>query len=171
MRENIAYLFLPLSLCIHSLSPGDVFVCCWYLWKRYLKFYIFCLLWGTSCLWHYIKLVQWSKLLSKNNYDSPMKSFTFMPCIPFSFFLFRATPVGYGSSQARGRIGAIAVGPHPSHSNARSKLYLQPVLQLVVMPDPWPTEQGQVSNWHPLGDCVRFLTFWATVGALLCIPF
>ena len=36
----------------------------------------------------------------------------------FSFFyLFRATPAAYGSSQARGRIGAAAAGLHHSHSN------------------------------------------------------
>lgn len=38
----------------------------------------------------------------------------------FFFLLFRATPVAYGSSQARGRIGAAAAGLCHSHSNARS---------------------------------------------------
>ena len=37
---------------------------------------------------------------------------------------FRATPVAYGSSQARGRIGAAVAGLCNSNSNARSKLYL-----------------------------------------------
>ena len=36
------------------------------------------------------------------------------------FFLFRAAPAAYGSSGARGRIGAVAAGLHHSHSNARS---------------------------------------------------
>ena len=31
---------------------------------------------------------------------------------------------GYGGSQARGRIGAVAIGLYHSHSNARSELCL-----------------------------------------------
>ena len=42
----------------------------------------------------------------------------------------------YGSSQARGLIRAVAAGLHPSHSNARSELHLQPTPQLTAMPDP-----------------------------------
>ena len=38
-----------------------------------------------------------------------------------NLFFFRATPVAYGSSQARGRIRTIAAGLHHSHSNTRSK--------------------------------------------------
>ena len=38
----------------------------------------------------------------------------------FRHLFFRATPTVYGSSQARGRIGAAAVGLPHSHSNARS---------------------------------------------------
>ena len=34
---------------------------------------------------------------------------------------FRATPAAYGSSQARGRIGAAAAGPHHSHSHMGSE--------------------------------------------------
>ena len=41
------------------------------------------------------------------------------------FFLFlRAAPTVYGSSQARGRIGAVAIRLHCSHRNVRSKLHL-----------------------------------------------
>ena len=39
----------------------------------------------------------------------------------FSNFIFRAVPVAYGGSQARGQIGAVAAGLHHSHSNARSE--------------------------------------------------
>ena len=43
----------------------------------------------------------------------------------FSFFnflvIFRAAPLAYGGSQARGLIGAVATGLHHSHSNTRSK--------------------------------------------------
>ena len=38
----------------------------------------------------------------------------------FVFCLFRAAPVAYGGSQARGLIGAIAASLHHSHSSARS---------------------------------------------------
>ena len=40
---------------------------------------------------------------------------------PTFFFLSRATPVVYGSSQARDRIWAAAAGLHHSHSNAGSQ--------------------------------------------------
>ena len=38
----------------------------------------------------------------------------------FYFLLFRATPMAYGGSQARGQIGATAAGVYHSHSNAGS---------------------------------------------------
>ena len=37
----------------------------------------------------------------------------------FFFCLFRATPVAYGGSQARGQIGATAASPHHSHSKGQ----------------------------------------------------
>ena len=40
---------------------------------------------------------------------------------PFFFFFFRAAPMAYGNSQARGVIGAAAASLLHSHSNARSK--------------------------------------------------
>ena len=57
----------------------------------------------------------------------------------FFFSLFAiswAAPVAYGSSQARGLIGAVATGLHQSHSNAGSEPRLQPTPQLTAMPDP-----------------------------------
>ena len=42
----------------------------------------------------------------------------------FFFLLFRATPLAYGSSQARSLTGATAAGLHHSHSNTRSELCL-----------------------------------------------
>ena len=58
---------------------------------------------------------------------------------PFSyllfFFLFRAIP-SYGSSQARGRIGAIAGSLHHSHSNAGSEPCLRPTPQLMATQNP-----------------------------------
>ena len=58
-------------------------------------------------------------------------------------FVFRATPVGYGSSKARGRIRAAALSLHHSHSNAGSQLHLGPTPQLTTMADLLLTERGQ----------------------------
>ena len=41
----------------------------------------------------------------------------------FFFGLFRAASMAYGSSQARGQIGAVAAGLHTTRSNARSSTY------------------------------------------------
>ena len=63
----------------------------------------------------------------------------FLPCrntTDFFFFPFRATPMAYGSSQARGLIGAAAAGLHHSHSNVGSKFRQQPTPQLPLMPGP-----------------------------------
>ena len=60
----------------------------------------------------------------------------------FIFCIFKATPEVYGSSQARGRIGAVAASLHHSHSHihARSQPHLRPTPQLTAMPDPQNTE-------------------------------
>ena len=50
------------------------------------------------------------------------------------FFLFRASPAAYGGAQARGSIGAAAVGLRHNHSNMGFELHLQPPLQFT--PDP-----------------------------------
>ena len=68
-----------------------------------------------------------------------------------SYYYFMATPMAYGSSQARGWIGAVAASLHPSHSNSRPELQLRPTPQLTANPDPQPTEQTQGSNPHPHG--------------------
>ena len=52
------------------------------------------------------------------------------------FFFLRATPAAHESSQAKGQIGAATVGLYQSHSNARSKPYLQPIPQLTAILDP-----------------------------------
>ena len=52
-------------------------------------------------------------------------------------FFFRAAPSAYGSSQARGWIGAAAASLHHSHSNARSELSLWPARQLMTMLNPY----------------------------------
>ena len=64
---------------------------------------------------------------------------------------FRATPLAYGGSQARGQIRAATTSLHHNHSNARSKPHLQATSQLTATPDLQPTEQGQGLNLHPYG--------------------
>ena len=54
----------------------------------------------------------------------------------FFFFLFRAAPMAYGSSQVRGRIGAIAASPGHNHNNSGSEPGLQPTPQLTATPNP-----------------------------------
>ena len=51
------------------------------------------------------------------------------------FCIFRATHREYGSSQARGRIGAAASGLHHRHSNTGSEPSLQTTVQLTEMLD------------------------------------
>ena len=41
------------------------------------------------------------------------------------FLFFRAAPTAYGGSQARGLIGAVALGLHHSHSNLASEMCLR----------------------------------------------
>ena len=48
--------------------------------------------------------------------------------------LFRAMPVAYGGSQARGRIGAVAARLCHSHSNAG--IQAVSVIYTMAMPDP-----------------------------------
>ena len=59
-----------------------------------------------------------------------------------SFYLFKAAPMAYGSSQARDRIRAAAAGLCHSHINTGSDPHLRPTPQLVIMPDPQYTKQG-----------------------------
>ena len=49
---------------------------------------------------------------------------------------FRATHVAYGSSQARGQIGAAVVRLYHSHSKVGFEPHLQPTPQLMAMPEP-----------------------------------
>ena len=46
--------------------------------------------------------------------------------------------MAYGSSQARGPVGATAAGLHHSHSNAESKSLLRPIPQVTATPDLQP---------------------------------
>ena len=53
---------------------------------------------------------------------------------PFFFGLFRASPMAYGGSQARGPMGVVAASH--SHSHVRSEPRLRCTPQLMAMPDP-----------------------------------
>ena len=64
-----------------------------------------------------------------------MMKFWFWFCCVF-FLLFRATPMAYGGSQARGQIGATAPSLCHSHSNTGSELHLWCAPQLMAIPDP-----------------------------------
>ena len=57
-------------------------------------------------------------------------------CSFVRLFLFRATPVACGSSQARGRIRAAADSLGHSQGNVGSEPHLQPTPQLMATPDP-----------------------------------
>ena len=50
------------------------------------------------------------------------------------FFILRAALVAYGSSQARGQIGATAAGLYHSHTESEPRL--PPTPQLTAMLDP-----------------------------------
>ena len=79
--------------------------------------------------------------------------------------LFRATFTAYGSSQARGWIGAAAAGLHHSHCNTRSEVNQQPTLQLLegqilthwVMPGIEPVPQWLLPLNHNENSSKQFL--------------
>ena len=78
--------------------------------------------------------------------------FLFFIIIFFLSFVFsKSAPMAYGSSQARGQIGAVAAGLRQSDSNTGSEPRLQPTPQLTATQDPQPTERGQGTNLHPHG--------------------
>ena len=59
--------------------------------------------------------------------------------------------MAYGSSQARGPIGAVAAGLQHSHRSVGSKPHLRPTPELTAMQDPQLTDRGQGSNPRPHG--------------------
>ena len=70
----------------------------------------------------------------------------------FFWSFFRATPMAYGSSQARGRIGAVAASLHHRHSNPNPSCVCDlDHSSCIATPDPQPNEQGQKSNPDPQG--------------------
>ena len=76
----------------------------------------------------------------------------------FFWWIFRVAAQAYGSSQARGRVGAtVADLPH-SHSNAGSEPCLQPTPQLRATLETQPTDRGQGLNPRPHGYTSGLLT-------------
>ena len=65
--------------------------------------------------------------LSVTNFSPATPTFTsfFFLFLSFFFFQVMATPVAYGTSPARGRIGAAATGLRHSHGNTGSKPHLR----------------------------------------------
>ena len=88
--------------------------------------------------------------------EPQLNSKPYQNCILFLFFsVFKASTKAYGSSQAKGRMGAAAAGLHHSHISARSEPHFWPVLQLVATLNPlnhW-VEPGikPSSSWMGLG--------------------
>ena len=75
----------------------------------------------------------------------------------FIYWLFRAAPVAYVGSQARGRIRAVVAGLRHSHCNTRSEPYLRPNARSLTQ---WMRPGMEPSSsWMP----VRFVsaeTWW-----------
>ena len=67
------------------------------------------------------------------------------------FYLFRAAPKVWGSSQARDQIRTTTASLRHSQRNTGSQRCLWPTPQLTAMSDPLPTEQSLGSNLHPHG--------------------
>ena len=75
----------------------------------------------------------------------------------FFFCLFRAPPTAYGSSLARGPIGAVAAGLHHSHSDTRSATYTTA-----------HDNTGSLTRWARLGIESAFL--WILVRFITAEP-
>ena len=77
--------------------------------------------------------MQWRRMKNPHSLgDSPRSPPHFPLYFILIFIFFRAKPMAYGSSQARGQIRAAGASLRHSHSNARPKLHLQPTPQLIM---------------------------------------
>ena len=70
---------------------------------------------------HFITSDRYIYFVSLFKYNLYITEFNFFFCL---FLVFRAEHEAYGSSWARGQIGAAAAGLYHSHSNARSEPHL-----------------------------------------------
>ena len=89
--------------------------------------------------WGIVEWTLFNSWCTTEQFDIFTKYTSYIVIIKYCFFLggglLRAAPVAYGSSQARGQIGATAAGLCHSHSNTEPELHLWPMLKLAVMPD------------------------------------
>ena len=85
------------------------------------------------------------------------------------FFSFRAAPVAYGGSQARGQTRAAAAILHHSHSNSRSK----PRLRHHSSQQRWILNPlSEARDWtHILMDTNRVHFHWTTMGTPKSVVF
>ena len=107
-------------------------------------------LWLSSILLHILHL---NPFLSQ-------RIFRLLACFLFSFF--RAAPEAYGSSQAKGPIGAAAVSLHHNHSHVQPESHLWPTAKLTAMPDPYLT-QWERTRINPASS-------WVLVGFVTAEP-
>ena len=77
-----------------------------------------------------------SWLIDMHRFNGTLNCFIYLFIYLFFIYLFRAARMAYRSSQARGRIGAVAAGLHHSHSNARYEPFLGPTPQLTATLNP-----------------------------------
>ena len=112
---------------IHSSISGQIG--CFHVWLLYIM-----LLWT----WGYRYLFDLVFLFSLIIVPGVESLYHIATLFSISFFVcfFTSAAAAYGSSQARGHIGAAAAGLHNSHSNNGYKPHLWPKLQLVAMQDP-----------------------------------
>ena len=93
-----------------------------------------------AATWMQVETLMLTEVSQTQKDSLPFCEFSFHVFLFLSFFfffwLFRAAPMAYGSSQARCQIRFAAAGPCHSHNNTRSKPYLPPTPQLMAMLDP-----------------------------------
>ena len=98
-------------------------------WRRYLPKQVVSIQF-FNIITDFISKAKWeSNCWTLKTYESKDPAY-------FCFLLCRATPMIYGSSQARGQIGTAAASLHHSHSNMGAEPSLQIILQLMSTPDP-----------------------------------
>ena len=149
MKKQEALVFCKSILSIQwNLKSRSMLSLCNYTFRTLCNFFFFeegeGIPLGISTVLFHIALVLNMPCLVLQNLGSPLEMILLLADIWqyletsffFFFLLFRAAPEAYGSSQARGRIGAAAAGLHHSHSNTRSEPHLWLTPQLTAMRDP-----------------------------------
>ena len=99
-----------------SLIRKNIF--CNYVWWQMLTRFIMVII-SQNKYWIIIFILETNIMLYVNYTSIKKKGWPWLISKTFFFFFFRATPMTYRSSQARGRIGAAVAGLHHSHSHTR----------------------------------------------------